>query len=97
MCVNSFVCVRTLVSKGWDRQWWEQRLPVPEVRSAHQHDALPFNRTPAARTQNGLIAPAAPPTPPTAVVDIYSQNAPSVCLKISPLCREVALASGLNG
>lgn len=96
MCVNSFVCVCALVSKGWDRQWREQRLPVPEVRSARQHDALPFSRTPAAHTQNGLIAPTAPSTPPTAIVDIYQQNTPSVCLKITPLRREMASASVLQ-
>lgn len=74
--VCQFICmwVCTLVSKGWDRQWREQRLLVPEVRSACRHDTLPFSRTPAANihthtyTQNGLTAPAAPSTPSTAVV-----------------------------
>lgn len=74
MCVNSFVreCAH-VCPKGWDRQWREQRLPVPEVRSADRRDTLPFSRTPAANThtQNALIAPAAAPTAPTAVVDIY--------------------------
>lgn len=91
-----FICMWacTCVSKGWDRQRREQRLPVPEVRSACCHDTLPFTGTPAANThtQNSLVAPAATPTPPAADVDIYWQNAPSVLRQnVTPV-----LWSGLN-
>lgn len=50
VCQFIGMCVCALVSKGWDRQWREQKLPVPEVRSVRQHDALPLSRTPAANT-----------------------------------------------
>lgn len=55
--LNLCVAVCALVSKGWDRQWREQKVPVPEVRSACRHDAFPFSRPPAANihSQNGLI------------------------------------------
>jgi len=48
VCVCACVCVSL---KGWDRPRREQRLLVPEVRSACRRDALPFSRTPAADTQ----------------------------------------------
>lgn len=64
--LNLCVAVCALVSKGWDRQWREQKVPVPEVRSACRHDAFPFSRPPAANThsQNGLVAPYCPTSIP---------------------------------
>lgn len=85
--VCQFMWVCTLVSKGWDRQWREQRLLVPEVRSACRHDTLPFSRTPVAnihthmhtRAYRMVLLPQQHHQHPLLQLLVFNwQNAPSV-------------------